>query len=245
MFSGTTTSATKLPTAILILLLVCTNAFSQTLSLLPHSDELSAYAKNNAGRILAQRFKCFAQQHDHNQYFITLCGDVPDNLRPHKVYFKKESGHVFLILSMKDTVCHTESVSTVFGFYPQRPASSIIFKNVRCEILDNSERSYDVQIKKKLSSSEFELILENAISFAQKKYNLNQYNCYNYALDVFNSLPGIEKLPVNKVRFPFIAGKGGSPCCLYRDLAKLKQEGSVWAPFISFGFFKAPASCSN
>lgn len=246
MFSGTTTTNTaKLPTTIFILLLACTNLSSQTLSLQPDSEDLSAYAKNKAGQMLAQRFTCFDQGHDHSQYYITLCGDIPDNSKPAKVCYKKEPGHVFIILTMQDTVCHTKDISTAFGFYPQRPASSVIFKNVRCEILDNSSRNYDVLIQKDLTAFEFELILEKAISLTQKNYNLNRYNCYNYALEVFNSVSGIEKIPESRIRFPFIAGKGGSPCCLYRDLEKLKQEGSVWASHISFGSFKAPGSCSN
>jgi hypothetical protein len=119
--------------------------------------------------MLAQRFTCFDQGHDHSQYYITLCGDIPDNSKPAKVCYKKEPGHVFIILTMQDTVCHTKDISTAFGFYPQRPASSVIFKNVRCEILDNSSRNYDVLIQKDLTAFEFELILEKAISLTQKK----------------------------------------------------------------------------
>ena len=244
---ATKTFSKRIPANLFLLCLVlaCFPSFSQNLKVLPASEELSAYVKNEAGRVLLQRFKCFEGRHEHNQFSITLCGDVPDNERPMKPWSKKEPGHVFIVLTMHDTVCQYDAVSFVFGFYPRRPASSVIFKNVRCEIADNSKRRYDVRIEKTLSAPEFELVLENSIAFAQKKYNLNHYNCYNYALDVFNSLPGIEKLPVNKIRFPFIAGKGGSPCCLYRDLKKLQLEGSVWSPYINFGSFKAPVSCTN
>lgn len=244
MFSGTKTTKQLLAGFFsFILAFTYANTFSQKLNATENS--LPSSKKSTASQLLAQRFKCFEQQHEHSRHSIMICGDVPDNSRPEKVYAKKQPGHVFLILVMHDTVCRYEAVNMVFGFYPRRPASSVFFKNVRCEIVDNSNRAYDVRIQKALSPSEFELILDNAVVLAQKKYNLNQYNCYNYALDVFNALPGIEKLPVSKVRFPFIAGKGGSPCCLYRDLEKLKQEPSVWSSSISFGTFKAPASCTN
>jgi hypothetical protein len=249
MFSGTFTKTSVRQTPanffVFFLLLAGINVFSQNLNAVSPSVSSSRPSKNTAAKMLAERFKCFDPRHDHSRYSIILCGDVPDNSRPQKVYVKKEPGHVFLILVMHDTVCHSNAVSMVFGFYPRRPASSVLFKNVRCEIVDNGKREYDVRIEKALSPSEFELVLENAVAFAQKKYNLNHYNCYNYAMDVFNSLPGIEKLPVSTIRFPFIAGKGGSPCCLYRDLEKLKQEKSTWGPFISFGAFKAPASCTK
>lgn len=244
MFSeAVTKTSAKSFTAFLLSFLLSLTGFPQNASLIPAS--LAWQTKNKAPQWLLERFKCFNERHEHNIYSITLCGDVPDNKRPAKVYYKNESGHVFLILNMEDTVCHKEPRSLAFGFYPQRPVSSVIFKNVRCKIMDNGNRIYDVEVKKDLSFSEFDLVLENAVLFAQKKYNLNRYNCYDYALEVFNSLPGIEKLPVNKVRFPFIAGRGGSPVSLYRDLKKILEEGSWWSPYIEFGSFTAPVSCKN
>lgn len=249
MFSGSATKTSAKESFIdflfPVLLFFCQSSFSQKLNTDPITSSHTSQVKNTAGQWLVQRFKCFAERHGHNTYSITLCGDVPDNERPMKVYFKKEPGHVFLVLTMEDTVCHFEPRSQVFGFYPQRPVSSVIFKNVRCKMMDNGNRIYDVKIEKDLSASEFDLVLENAVVFAQKKYNLNRYNCYDYALNVFNCFSGIEKIPVNRVRFPFIAGKGGSPVCLFRDLRKLYEEGSWWAPYIDFGSFKAPVSFKN
>ena len=109
-------------------------------------------------------------------------------------------------------------------------------------MLDNGEREYNAVVKKELTAGEFGLILQKAKELTAKKYNINKYNCYDYALEVFNSLPGIEQIPVRHVKFPLIFGRGGSPCGLYRDLEKLKAAGSVWAPVIKFGVFKAPAS---
>jgi len=57
-----------------------------------------------------------------------------------------------------------------------------------------------------------------------KKYNLNKYNCYDYALELYNSIPGTEALPTLKVKFPFKFGRGGSPCGLYKVLKELSSS---------------------
>ena len=176
---------------------------------------------------------------DSADYSVTVCADVPDNNNPKRVYVKGEPGHVFLILTKRNPLS-AEIITRSFGFYPRVPVSSLI-KQVRSRILDNSNREYDASIEKKVTPVDFALLLQKCIELSKKKYNLNKYNCYGYVLEVFNSLPGIEKLPVTNVKFPFIFGKGGSPCGLYKDLKKLISSGSSWAPYIKFGEFKSPA----
>ena len=177
-------------------------------------------------------------------YSITLCADIPDNNNPGRVMLGQEPGHVFIILSQKDSVTGAE-INKVFGFYPRRAITSLLFRRVHGVLANNGHREYNASVYKKINAGEFEFITKEAGELAKKKYNLNKFNCYNYALEVFNSIHGIEKLPVTHIRFPSIFGKGGSPCCLYRDLKKLKENGSTWAPFISFGIFYSPESCKN
>ncbi|MGZ5255323.1 MAG: hypothetical protein ACXWCT_13015 [Flavitalea sp.] len=172
------------------------------------------------------------------QYSITICADVPVNDKPACVYKKGEPGHVFLILTRNDPETG-EEISRSFGFYPWVPASCLV-KQVRSKILENNGREYDAALQKQLSKDEFFIILEKCKEFARKKYNLKKYNCYDYALEVFNSLPFIEKLPTSKVKFPFILGRGGSPCGLFHDLKQLATTKSTLASLISFGRFTSP-----
>lgn len=189
---------------------------------------------------LQEHLQIFYPLHNSSEYSVTICADLPDNNNPKCVYKKGEPGHVFLILSKQNPVT-AEVITKSFGFYPRVPVSCL-FKQVRSVIHDNSNREYDASIEKKLTKEEFAGMLEKCKELAKKKYNLNRYNCYDYVLEVFNSLPGIEKLPFTKVKFPFIFGKGGSPCGLYSDLKKLLVGGSSCAPFIKFGLYKSPAS---
>lgn len=189
---------------------------------------------------LQEHLRIFYPLHDSAEYTVTVCADLPVNDKPECVYKKGEPGHVFLILSRKDPIT-TEVITRSFGFYPRFPVT-FIKKQVRSKILDNSDREYNASLEKKLTACEFALILEKCKELTKKKYNLKKYNCYDYVLEIFNSIPGIEKLPVTYVKFPFILGRGGSPCGLYSDLKKLLSTSSAWKPFIKFGLLKSPSS---
>lgn len=217
---------------------------------------LPSFAYNNSSEIIAdaktipllikdnginQRVLCFGTIDPFSSYWITLCADLPDNNNPARIHVKDVTGHVFLILT-KVLSGSTDSIHQVFGFYPHRPASGIIFKNVRSQIMGNGTREYNVSVSKNVSAEVFQLVLEQAVISSKHRYNLNKYNCYNYAVDVFNAIPGIEKIPISKVKFPFILGKGGSPCALYKDLIRLKGNHSYWSDYIKTGIFFAPSN---
>ena len=216
----------------------CSNGYDSFQANLQHPTK----NKKHKPVTIKERLQIFYPLNDSAEYSVTLCGDVPVNNNPVRIYKKGETGHVFIILSKK--ISTGEVVSSSFGFYPRIPVTFLI-KQVRSKILDNSNREYDVSIGKKVTPDEFTMVLEKCVVLAEKKYNLKKYNCYDYALEVFNALPGIEKLPVTHVKFPFIFGKGGSPCGLYKDLKMLLTTNSSLTAFISFGEFRSPRNNSK
>lgn len=195
-----------------------------------------------ASSLLEQSLQCFEPLNPQARYSLTLCADIPDNTNPSRVHLKSETGHVYLIFSK---ITGQDSIHNVFGFYPRRPASSLIFKNVRSEILNNGGREYNASVTAELDAVLFSQAIRQAVLLAKKKYNINRYNCYDYALELFNGVTGKEPIPVRHIRFPFIFGRGGSPCGLYADLHSLWMNKSGWAPFIQIGIFSAPASANK
>ena len=175
----------------------------------------------------------------HEVAKIALAVDVPNNLDPTRVWYKKDPGHVFVILERIDTVTQRKQ-ALVWGFYPTHPVSSIFFRRVKSELRNNAGREYNAVIHKQLSTEELQLVQATSLQHAQNAYHLNRYNCYDYALNVFNSVANKSPLPVHKVAFPFAMGHGGSPCGLYQTLQALKSAESSWAPAIAFGCFQAP-----
>lgn len=191
---------------------------------------------------VSQELQTFPSHEEGSSYSITLCADVPNNKKPEMVAHNQQTGHVFLILKMirvPDTICQ------VFGFYPKRGLPTLLFKTIRSVIKDNSKREHDAFVTRSLTRMEFDSVLERSISLARRIYHINKFNCYDYAVHVFNTASGKDSIPLNHVRFPAPFGKGGSPVGLYRDLKELKNNGSSWANAIEFGDFIAPVSSTR
>lgn len=173
---------------------------------------------------------------------LSIVADVPDNERPQKIWFKKDPGHVFVLLERIDTFTQQKQ-ALAWGFYPRHPVYSIFFRKVKSELRNNGGHEYNASVSKQLSAEAFYALEQRAIALTQKKYHLNKYNCYDYALELFNGVGEKEPLPPYKVKFPFMLGKGGSPCALYATLQALQEQNtSRWVKAIHFGFFKAPVS---
>jgi hypothetical protein len=230
---------------ILALILPCTKitaqeAVSGIASPLLHRNNsmLTSNPKGKSAITLEEQLSVFYPLHAADEYLVTVCADLPVNNDATCVYRKGEPGHVFFILSKRNTVTG-QMITSSFGFYP-RLAVSCLVKKVRSKILDNSCREYNASIEMTLNRSGFEFLLAQCRELSKRKYHLKKFNCYDYVVQIFNSLPGIEKLPVTRVKFPFILGRGGSPCGLYKDLKQLASSGSPWAPFIKFGTFFSP-----
>lgn len=193
---------------------------------------------------LEKELGVFNDGKDSAEYFITLCADIPNNKNPMKVQHEGEPGHVFLILQKINF--SSDTISKVFGFYPKGGGLPTIFtRNVRSSIRDNSKRKYDASVSLELSRQEFELVIRKSVELSKYRYKLNKFNCYDYALKVFNSVAGIDTVPMHYVKFPFIFGSGGSPCSLYMDLVWLKEKNPNLSPFIRFSPQLAPVSSSG
>ena len=189
---------------------------------------------------IREHLKVFMDSAEGAIYRISICADVPNNKKPLQVAYHQETGHVFLVLQKISAA--NDTVSRVFGFYPKRGLQTLLFKKTHSRIKDNSLREHDAVISKELSAKQFDTVLSKAITYAGRKYHMNRYNCYDYALAIFNCAAGEVSLPVNHIRFPFIFGRGGSPCSVYKDLQKLLLSGPVWKPHIMFGELIAPVS---
>jgi hypothetical protein len=210
-----------------------------------YSQNRSAKSNQSTGEFLSysvqieDELEIFLNGIANATYRISLCADVPNNEKPWQVAYHKETGHVFLILQKIHGI---DTINKVFGFYPKSGLPTLLFKKVKSKVKDNSRRIYDVDVTKELSAAEFDTVLTKSILFAKQVYHINKFNCYDYALAIFNSAAGECPLPVSHVRFPFIFGRGGSPCAVYNDLQQLKSVNSPWGPYIRFGNLIAPLS---
>jgi len=193
---------------------------------------------------IGRELKCFNKEITDASYSISLCADVPYNKKPYKVAHHQQTGHVFLVLK-KINPLNQDTISQVFGFYPKKGLPTLFFKTIKSVIKDNSRREHDAAITRQLTKAEFDTVIAKSVSFSKNIYHINKYNCYEYALFIFNAVADSDTVPFTHVRFPFIFGWGGSPVGLYKDLERIKQNGSSLAASIQFGDFLAPVSSTR
>ncbi len=191
-----------------------------------------------------KKLDTFSSASESVTYFLTLAADIPDNNNPGKVHFQREPGHVFLILTRKDTLTGA-SRSMVWGFYPRRPLSSIFFKRVKSEVRDNGHREYNIGLTCILTAAGLDSLKSSALQLSFKKYDLNRFNCYDYAVNLFNSVQKQLTVPVSYMRFPFMLGKGGTPCSIYKDISLLSSSALPEGFTIQSGIYYAPAGSNK
>lgn len=191
-------------------------------------------------------FKCFDNISNNGaSYNIKLYADIPVNNKPQFLTSGVTPGHAFITLTKANGI---ESVSQTFGFYPKSTWASVAFAPVESCIVDNGafgkEHEFNASINMDISDANFESLLILAKSYANMDYDLNDYNCTDFALQCFNySRPGNEIiipdliLPNGSPIAPVPANYdfGQTPNVLYTTLKSMKESGHPEANNIEVG----------
>ena len=135
-------------------------------------------------------FKCFDLiPSDGATYSVKLCVDLPVNSSPGASMTFSDgisSGHTFLTITKSGSGM---SISQCFGYYPQSPPSILNpFSPITAVIKDNGNKETNASMVMSINSDQFNTLKENAINRSIVPYTLNNSNCTDYALSVFNSV---------------------------------------------------------
>ena len=194
---------------------------------------------------LEEQLSHFNKDFDTASYLVSLCADMPYDKDPLRVAYNQEPGHVFLIMQKVNEALPGDTINLVFGFYPTRGLPLIFKRRMNSRIKDNSMRLYDVRITKQVSAAAFKALQEEALAMSKKDYHLNRYNCYDYAVALFNSLLTKDTIPLQRTKFPFPFGHGGSPVCLYTFLQANNFQGEPFNYVVNMGGLIAPRSAGR
>ncbi len=119
-------------------------------------------------------------------------------------------GHTFVGLTK--TVNGT-SITQYIGFYPKYRTTSYPTDS---KIESNDNYRYTTSVTYDVSANDFYSAISTALTRASNQYDISQYNCTTYALDVCDAA-GIQ-LPRTFADFPYNYGRGLSPGNLGADL---------------------------
>jgi hypothetical protein len=180
--------------------------------------------------------KCFASVPDNGATCsIEILADIPVDSDPNKLFnWQTESpGHTFIQIKKTNG---SQSVVQNIGFYPvSNWKVTLTPAPIEGKIADNGEHEFNASLKMNLSSEDLKSVL-NKIHYLSRfiKYDIDEYNCTDFALDVFN------EVRTNKLTIPLYEIPGGmaaagtsTPHGLYNQLKAMKKANGPEAANIN------------
>lgn len=190
---------------------------------------------------LKKYLNCFASIPDAGATCsIEIFTDIPVDRDPNKLFnFESGSpGHTFIQLKKTNGV---QSAVQNIGFYPTTGWKNILSNApMQGKFVNNSEHEFNGSLKMNLSPQNFRQTLNQMLYLANfVKYDIDNYNCTDFALDVFNHTR-TEKLHIPLYDLPGNYPSTGSstPQGLYNKLKQMKQTGSPEANNITVNIVK-------
>ncbi len=177
-------------------------------------------------------------------YEVKLCVDIPNNNNPDELWnMSDRAGHVFLAITKTNGI---QSITQNIGFYPETTRKAASFGTTNSAIVDdgNPQKRHEFDasiIMPNISQSDFQSVLNQMILKSQEQYDLNNYNCAHFALDVLNIIRpsnSIASKPKSAWYYIPIASYdvvyfNESPAGLYHTLQKMKNNNHPEANNIS------------
>lgn len=187
---------------------------------------------------LQKFFNCFNNVPDNGaNYTIKLCTDLPVDGSPWWMESLLTPGHTFLTITKTNG---SQSVTQSFGFYPISGLRSIWSSSCASKIIDDGNHEVEASIAMTITQSEFTAFKNTALSIANSQYDLDDFNCADYALYCFNS---IRSTPIEVPdTFRTFVNYGTTPNGVYEKLKDMKDNNHAEAANIFIGETSSPTS---
>ncbi|HEV7333126.1 MAG TPA: hypothetical protein VGN63_18975 [Flavisolibacter sp.] len=178
---------------------------------------------------------------------IEIMTDIPIDSDPSKLldYNSGSPGHVFINIRKSNS---TQTVSQNIGFYPKSGwKTALTNAPIEGKFVDNSNHEFNASLKMNLSPENFRSTLMEVLYLARSiKYDIDEYNCTDFALDVFNKTRSYKlQIPLYQIPGGMTAAGTRTPQGLYNKLKQMKVSGDPEASNITIGVVKAWAGNST
>lgn len=179
---------------------------------------------------IAKYMKCFSNIPDAGATAtIEIFVDIPVNSDPGKIFNWDlgSPGHSFIQLKKQNG---GQSVMQNIGFYPVNGFKTVLRPEpVAGKFVNNNGHEYNASYKVNLTAAQLKVAVTTILNLSTfKKYDIDEYNCTDFALEVFNkTVSTTQTLQIPKYFIPGGATPSGTntPQGLYRTLNKLKILG--------------------
>lgn len=179
---------------------------------------------------------------------IKILTDIPVDNDPNAFFAWENNspGHTFIQISK---INGSESVQQNIGFYPVQGWKTLLTPApVAGKFVDNFEHEFNASLTMNLTPEQLQSTLTHIQYLANFiKYDIDDYNCTDFALDVFNYKRGGNQITIPKYSIPGGAAPYGTatPQGLYQKLIEMKKPGGAESSNITIPGVKGYAGKSN
>ncbi|WP_205573341.1 hypothetical protein [Flavisolibacter nicotianae] len=190
--------------------------------------------------------KCFSNIPDAGSTcYIEISSDIPVDNNPNAFFdFSTMSpGHTFITISKSNG---TQHVTQNIGFYPKSGYKSMTYAPTAGKLVDNAKHEFNASLYMSLTPAQLSTVLLRIQQLSNLNYDIDQYNCTDWALDIFNSVR------TNKLEIP-LYGLPDSPMTqstrtpqgLYNKLQQMVNNNDPEKKNITIDIIKGYAGGSN
>jgi hypothetical protein len=173
-----------------------------------------------------QYLKCFSGIPDQGSTCsIEIFTDIPVDSDPGKLFnWNTESpGHTFLQLKKLNSD-GTQMVIQNIGFYPKANWKNILDADpVDSKMVDDGDHEFNASLKMKLSPFSFSSVLGKIKELSTLKYDMDEFNCTDFALEVFNYVRTPLEIPQYAIPGGIGTNASNTPQGLYVKLRDMKN----------------------
>jgi hypothetical protein len=177
---------------------------------------------------------------------IEIFTDMPVDNDPNKIFdFNSGSpGHVYIQLKKSNG---SQNVTQNIGFYPKTGWKTMLTNApIDGKFVDNGMHEFNASFKMNLSPQNFNSTLTEMLYLRNMKYDIDNFNCTDWALNVFNKTR-TDKLEIPLIDIPGNVPSSGSrtPQGLYLKLREMKNANHPEAANIDMMFMKGWTAYSD
>lgn len=176
---------------------------------------------------------------------IEILTDIPVDKDPNKIFdFGSNSpGHTFLNIRKQNG---SQSVSQNIGFYPAAGWKTILTNApIDGKFVDNGQHEFNAGFKINITPEKLNSAFMEMLRDKNNKYDIDNYNCTDWAMDVFNAAGANFQIPLYDIPGNYPSTGTRMPNGVYNRLKEMKAAGDPQAPNINIGFVKAWAGTST
>ena len=182
--------------------------------------------------------KCFSTIPDAGaECSVTILDDLPVNDNPSYIFniLSGATGHTFLQLTKTNG---TQSVTQIIGFTTSKPLA-VLGLPVAGKIVDNTGHKYNASLTMNITPAQLTTEIQTINTLgSNQKYDIWEYNCVNYAVNILNAVRPGNPLQVIQLNDVTSGDSYSTPQGLYLTLDQMKQANGPEAKNITVDVVK-------